>query len=84
MAAAHSREHLSAGDVVVVNCTHQCNVMVFDDHNYRVYQSGGRAKYYGGFYTHLPARISVPTSGQWNVVLEAPHGARYGMSAIRH
>ena len=55
-----------------------------DDVNFSAYRRGASARYYGGFYTRLPARIPVPHSGNWNIVLEAPRGARYGMSVVRH
>ncbi|CAN5213449.1 hypothetical protein BH10PSE2_BH10PSE2_11940 [soil metagenome] len=80
----HSREYLNGGDVVVVNCTHQSNVLVMDDSNFSAYRRGSSARHYGGFYRHLPARISIPHAGHWNIVLEAPGGARYGMSVIRN
>ena len=80
----HSREYLNGGDVVVVDCTHQSNVLVMDDANFNAYRRGSSARYYGGFFTHLPARIPVPHSGNWNIVLDAPRGARYGMSVLRH
>ncbi len=82
--AIHSREYLSSGDLVVVNCTHQSNVLVMDDTNFRAYQRGGHASYYGGFFTHFPARVRVPHAANWNVVLEAPDNARYGMSVVRN
>lgn len=84
MSHIRGREYLNGGDAFVVNCTHQSNVLVMDDVNYRAYQSGRSAKYYGGFYRRLPAHISVPHSGAWNVVLEVPPGARYGIQTIRN
>ncbi len=81
--AMKAREYLQGGDIVVVNCTHQCNVLVMDDTNYNAYRNGSRASYYGGAYKYLPARISVPHAGYWNVVLEAPGGARFGMSYLK-
>lgn len=57
----HSRTHLNRGDVVIVNCTHQCNVKVMDDANYRSYQSGGQHRFYGGEFRRLPARIPIPS-----------------------
>jgi len=81
--AMHSREHLNAGDAVIIDCTHQCNVMVMDDANYHRYRRGDRVQFYGGGYRRLPAVIGVPSSGYWNVVLEAPAGARYGMRLRR-
>jgi hypothetical protein len=81
--AEHAREHLNRGDGFVVNCTHQSNVLVMDDVNLSLYRSGQQARYFGGFYRRFPARISVPSSGYWNVWLEAPPGARYGMQTYR-
>jgi len=66
----HSREYFSAGDIVVVECNYQCNVMLMDDANFRSYRSGSRFTYYGGYYHLLPARIAVPCDGWWNVVLD--------------
>lgn len=65
----HAREYLDSGDIVVVDCDHQCNVLVMDDSNYRSYRSGQRYEYFGGFYKMLPARISVPQSDHWNTVI---------------
>lgn len=81
--AIHSREYLSSGDIVVVDCTHQSNVLVMDDTNYSAWKRGNGYRYHGGFFTHFPARIPVPHAANWNVVLEAPRGARYGMRVFR-
>jgi hypothetical protein len=82
----HAREYLNDGDIVVVNCDTQCNVLVMDDYNFDSYRRGGQATYYGGFYQRLPARISVPSTGYWNVVLDLGGGQaniRYGFSYIK-
>ncbi|EFE96628.1 DUF1883 domain-containing protein [Serratia odorifera] len=76
MSHIHSREHMDAGSVVSVQCSHQINVLLMDDSNYSAYKSGRNARYYGGFYKQFPARISVPHSGNWNVVLALPPGHR--------
>lgn len=81
--AIHAREHLSGGDAFVVNCTHQSNVLVMDDVNLRRYQQGERAQYYGGFFKRFPAQVSVPVAGYWNILLECPPGARYGMQTLK-
>jgi hypothetical protein len=81
----HAREYLNAGDIVVVNCTHQCNVLVMDDSSFQSYRSGGQVHYHGGFYKMLPARIGVPSSGHWNVVLDTQGAAaRYGIGYVKH
>jgi hypothetical protein len=81
MSHVHAREHLSAGATVRVDCDHQCNVMVMDDHNYAQYRRGrGGFNYHGGFYQRLPAGIRVPHSGYWNTVIDL--GGR--QARIRH
>jgi hypothetical protein len=66
----HAREQLSQGDVVVVECDHQCNIRLTDDQNFEHLKHGDQHKYYGGFYRILPARIVVPHSGYWNITLD--------------
>lgn len=82
----HDRQYLDEGDIVVVNCDYQCNVKVMDDLNFQAYRNGQRHTYYGGFYRMLPARIPVPSNGNWNVTLDLGGGSaniRYGFSYIR-
>lgn len=71
----HSEEHLEAGDIVIVDCSHKCNVRVMDDSNYDRYRrSSGQFQFYGGGYEYFPARIAVPHSGHWNVALDLGGG----------
>src|SRR5260370_9569431 len=82
----HQRESLSQGDVVIVECDHQCNVRLMDDGNYRNFCEGRPHHYYGGFYRMLPARIVVPSPGYWNVVLDLGRGRaniKYNISYTR-
>ena len=82
----HAREYLSDGDVVVVECSHQCNVLVMDDMNFQNYRRGERYRYFGGFFNRLPARISVPGSGYWNTVIDLGGGRasiRYNMGYLK-
>jgi hypothetical protein len=70
----HAREYLSAGDLVVVQCSHQCNVRLTDDSNFQAYRSGRQHRAYGGFFRMLPARIAVPHDGYWNVTIDLGGG----------
>lgn len=82
----HAREYLSRGDVVVVECSHQCNVIVMDDSNYSAYRSRRQYHYHGGHFTHFPARVSVPTDGHWNTVIDLGGGRaniRYNIGYIK-
>lgn len=76
MTHIHSREYIEDGSVVSVQCSHQINVLLMDDSNYSAYKSGRSARYYGGFYKRFPANITVPHTGNWNVVLALPAGHR--------
>jgi hypothetical protein len=71
----HKREYLNTGDIVVVECSHQCNIMLLDDINFSYYQRGQQFKYFGGFYEYFPARIIAPHNGNWNIVLDLGGGA---------
>lgn len=66
----HAREYLDEGDLFIVSCEYWCNVLVMDDSNYATYNSGGTYHYRGGYYKRFPARIPVPSSGFWNVVID--------------
>lgn len=86
MSFLHKRMHLNQGDTVVVDCSHKCNIMILTDSNFNNYRSGNRFQYHGGFYKMLPARITAPHSGEWNVVLDLGGGSanvRHGISVIR-
>lgn len=76
----HDRKYLDDGDVVIVNCNHQCNVLVMSDQDLHNYRSSDNYYYYGGHYRQLPARIRVPSTGWWNTVLDLGGGE----ATIRH
>jgi hypothetical protein len=65
-----AREHLAKGDVVIVQCSHQCNVLVMDDKNFDSYRRKQKCTYHGGHFTRFPARIVVPDTGYWNTVID--------------
>lgn len=79
----HQREYMRGGDVVVVDCDHQCNVRLTDDLNFSAFRSGRRHNYYGGFYQRLPAQITVPHDGYWNVTLDLGGGSAHIRHSIR-
>lgn len=71
----HAREYLNGGDVVIVDCSHQCNIRLMDDSNFSSFKSGRRHSYYGGAYKMFPARIQVPHDGNWNVTIDFGGGS---------
>ena len=65
-----AREFLAKGDVVLVQCSHQCNVLVMDDQNFQAYRQRKKCTYFGGFFKAFPAKIVVPANGHWNTVID--------------
>jgi uncharacterized protein YbdZ (MbtH family) len=65
-----AREFLARGDVVVVQCSHQCNVLVMDDQNFQAYRQRKKCTYFGGHFKTFPARVAVPANGHWNTVID--------------
>ncbi|MCL5258783.1 MAG: DUF1883 domain-containing protein [Firmicutes bacterium] len=76
----HAREYLSKGDIVVVNCSHQSNVLLTDDVNFEHYRNEEAFTYYGGHRKRFPTRIVVPFTGYWNVTIDLAGGE----ATIRH
>ena len=70
MSFVHAREYLNAGDIIVVQCSHQCNVRVMSDTDFQSFKSGGSYHYHGGHFKMLPARIAAPNSGYWNTTID--------------
>jgi hypothetical protein len=70
----HARDWLGTGAAVQVECDHQCNVLVMDDHNYTRYRRGQSYRYLGWFFKRLPAVIGIPSSGHWNTVIDLAGG----------
>jgi hypothetical protein len=66
----HAHQNLSKGDVVVVQCSHQCNIFLLDDANFNSYRLRQKCTYFGGFYRAFPAKLAVPANGHWNVVID--------------
>ncbi len=82
----HSDDFFEQGDIIVLNCDTQCNFRIMDDVNFSSFRGGGGNTYYGGFFRYFPARIVVPHSGHWNIVIDLGGGRaviRYGLSVIR-
>jgi Domain of unknown function (DUF1883) len=79
----HSRLFLKEGDVVEVNSDTQANVILTTDSDYSDYKAGRSYQYYGGFFTHFPARLAPPYSGYWNVILDLGGGQANVRHSIR-
>ena len=66
----HQREQLNEGDQVIINCSQPCNIRLMSDANFRSFKNGGRHAYHGGAFDRFPAKITVPSSGFWNITLD--------------
>lgn len=61
----------TAGDVVVVHLEGtEANVLLLDSVNLARYRHGDSYRYHGGHFTASPARIGVPSTGHWHVVVD--------------
>ncbi len=65
MKFVHQREHLNEDDIVVIECSQQCNIRLMNDANFRSFKNGGRHSYHGGAFDRFPAKIKVPSTGFW-------------------
>ncbi len=83
----HAREYLHRGDIAVLDCNTQCNFFLVDDNNFSNYKNGRDFRYFGNHYKMFPARIIVPETGNWNVILDLGGGSaniKYSISYIKH
>ncbi|MDD1964445.1 DUF1883 domain-containing protein [Pseudomonas sp. NPDC090203] len=70
MKFVHQREHLNEDDMVVIECSQLCNIRLMSDANFRSFKNGGRHTYHGGAFDRFPAKITVPSSGFWNITID--------------
>jgi hypothetical protein len=62
--------HCARGDAVEVTLSAGANVRLLDSTNLSRYRRGQQHRYYGGLARRSPARIPVPSSGRWYVVVD--------------
>ncbi len=81
----HSREYLHRGDTVIVDCSHQSNILMTDDTNFNNYKNGRSFTHEGGggFFKKLPASLVVPHDGHWNITIDLAGGTATVTHAIR-
>jgi hypothetical protein len=66
----HSRRYLNKGETVHLDCDTQCNFMLLSDDDFAAYQLVRQFRYHGGTFKNFPARITVPATGYWNVIID--------------
>lgn len=62
--------NLNQGQVVEIRLSASANVRLLDSSNYSNYKNGRKHKYYGGYVTRSPYRITVPRTGHWFVTID--------------
>ena len=74
------------GDTALVTLDAQANVMLVDDCNFGAYQRGSSFRYFGGWVSQSPVRLTPPHLGNWHVVVDLGGNAgsvRAGIRIIR-
>lgn len=66
----HRREYLNEDDLVIIESSQPCNIRLMNDANFRSFRNGGRHTYHGGAFIQFPAKITVPSTGFWNITLD--------------
>ena len=76
--------HKRQGSVVEVTLSgNATNVQLLDSANLQNYKAGRQYQYYGGHFTRSPARIPIPCSGTWYVVVDLGGYAGQVRSKVR-
>jgi hypothetical protein len=55
---------------VEVTLDKQASVKVMDSVNFSNYKFGKQHKFYGGYVTKSPVKVTVPSAGTWHVVVD--------------
>lgn len=66
----HADFWIGIDDVVLVTLDRQANAMLLDDSNFDAYRQGRSFRYYGGWVTKSPVRLSPPHHSHWHVVVD--------------
>lgn len=62
--------YLEKGKIVEVQLSAAANVRLMDSTNYSNYKNGRKHRYYGGYVTRSPCRITVPSAGHWYLTID--------------
>ena len=62
--------YLEKGKIVEVQLSAAANVRLMDSTNYSNYKNGRKHRYYGGYVTRSPYRITVPSAGHWYLTID--------------
>lgn len=60
----------NGGEVVEIELDKAANVQVMDSGNFNNYRYGQGHRYYGGYVTRSPYRVTLPRPGHWYVTVD--------------
>ena len=72
-----------AGAVVEVVLSAINNVRLMDERNYRLYAASQPYKFLGGLTVKTPVKLTVPSAGQWHLVVDREGLAKLANSNVR-
>lgn len=72
-----------AGTVVEVVLSAINNVRLMDERNYRLYAASQAYKFLGGLTVKTPVKFTVPSAGQWHLVVDREGLAKLANSNVR-
>jgi|LauGreDrversion4_2_1035121.scaffolds.fasta_scaffold290963_2 hypothetical protein len=67
----HPFNNLKQGSVVQVNLKQNAKVLIMDNINLQNFNNGSRYQYLGGNYSNGIVQVQIPSSGTWNLVVQA-------------
>lgn len=62
--------YLDRGRIIEVQLSAAANVRLLDSTNYSYYKNGRKHRYYGGYVTRSPYRVTIPSSGHWYLTID--------------
>ncbi len=72
-----------AGTVVEIALSSINNVRLLDERNYRLYAASQPYKFLGGLTVKTPSKLTVPTAGQWHLVVDREGLPKLANSNVR-
>lgn len=66
----HSSYQIGPSAFIEVTLDGQANVMLLDNTNYSAYRRGQAFRYFGGWATRSPVRLTPPVYGHWHLVID--------------
>lgn len=83
----HHEIEAGPDDVIEVTLDHAANVLLLDSSNFNSYRDGRPYRYYGGYVTSSPFRVSPPRRDHWHLVVDLGGGfgtVRASASLLSH